>query len=48
VEALLRGEHGVLVGLVRGQVSTTPLAEVVASCKPLDMRLWELAKVLAT
>ncbi|MEW6681404.1 MAG: ATP-dependent 6-phosphofructokinase [Nitrospirota bacterium] len=47
VEALVRGEHGVLVGLIRGQVTTTPLAEVVSSCKPIDMRLWELAKVLA-
>jgi hypothetical protein len=32
---------------VRGDVVTTPLREVVSSCKPLDMRLWELAKVLA-
>jgi 6-phosphofructokinase 1 len=47
VDALLRGEHGVLVGFVRGDVVTTPLREVVSSCKPLDMRLWELAKVLA-
>jgi 6-phosphofructokinase 1 len=47
VEALTRGEHGVLVGLIRGQVATTPLAEVVSACKPVDMRLWELAKTLA-
>jgi 6-phosphofructokinase 1 len=47
VEALARGEHGVLVGLIRGQVATTPLAEVVSACKPVDMRLWELAKTLA-
>jgi 6-phosphofructokinase 1 len=47
VEALVRGEHGVLVGLIRGEVATTPLTEVVSTCKPLDMRLWELAKVLA-
>ncbi|MFZ5876721.1 MAG: ATP-dependent 6-phosphofructokinase [Nitrospirota bacterium] len=47
VDALSRGAHGVLVGLVRGDVAATPLSEVVASCKPLDMRLWELAKVLA-
>lgn len=46
VEALVRGEHGVLVGLVRGVVATTPLAEVVTSCKPLDMRLWDLAQTL--
>jgi 6-phosphofructokinase 1 len=47
VETLLRGEHGVLVGQLRGEVATTPLAEVISSCKPLDMRLWELAKILA-
>jgi 6-phosphofructokinase 1 len=47
VDALVRGQHGVLVGFVRGEVATTPLAEVVASCKPLDMRLWDLAGVLA-
>jgi 6-phosphofructokinase 1 len=47
VEALQRGERDVLVGLRRGEVATTPLAEVVSSCKPLDTRLWELAKILA-
>lgn len=47
VEVLARGEHGVLVGLIRNEVTTTPLTEVVNACKPMDMRLWELAKVLA-
>ena len=46
-EALARGEHGVLVGLRRGEVATTPLAEVAAQRKPLDLRLLELARVLA-
>lgn len=46
-EHLARGEHGVLVGLVRGEVSATPLDEVVANTKPLDLRLLELAGVLA-
>lgn len=46
-EALARGEHGVLVGLNKGDVTTTPLAEVVASKKPLDLRLLDLARVLA-
>jgi 6-phosphofructokinase 1 len=47
VEALVQGKHDVLVGLMRNEVATTPLTEVVSACKPLDMRLWELANVLA-
>jgi 6-phosphofructokinase 1 len=46
VDCLARGEHGVLVGLQRGAVATTPLAEVVANPKPLDLGLLELASVL--
>jgi 6-phosphofructokinase 1 len=47
-EALVRGERGVLVGFVKGEVVTTPLAEVVGKQKPLDPRLVEMAAVLAT
>ena len=47
VERITRGEHGALVGLVRGEISATPLAEVVANKKPLDLRLLELARMLA-
>jgi 6-phosphofructokinase 1 len=47
VEALVRGETGVLVGLLRGEVATTPLAEVAGAAKPLDLRLMDLARVLA-
>jgi 6-phosphofructokinase 1 len=47
VDALARGERGVLFGLLRGEVASTPLAEVVANRKPLDLRLLELARVLA-
>jgi len=46
-EHLARGEHGVLVGLLKGEMAATPLAEVVANKKPLDLRLLELARVLA-
>lgn len=45
--SLARGEHGVLVGLNKGEITTTPLAEVVSQKKPLDMHLVELARVLA-
>jgi len=46
-EALARGEHSVLVGLIKGEVTTTPLAEVVRKKKPLDLHLLELSRVLA-
>jgi 6-phosphofructokinase 1 len=47
IDALARGEHGVLVGLNKGQITTTPLATVVTNRKQLDMSLYELAAVLA-
>ena len=47
VERLARGEHGVLVGLIKGEMAATPLAEVVANKKPLDQRLLELVRMLA-
>jgi len=47
VERLTRGEHGVLVGLVKGEIASTPLTEVVTHKKPLDLRLLELARMLA-
>jgi 6-phosphofructokinase 1 len=46
-ERAVRGEHSVLVGLVKGEIAATPLAEVVANKKPLDPRLLELVRVLA-
>jgi len=47
VDALARGENGVLVGWVRGGVTTTPLAEIAGQQKGLDPELFELAQVLA-
>lgn len=46
-EHLARGEYGVLMGLLKGEIAATPLAEVLANEKPLDLRLLELAQVLA-
>ncbi|HEV8717122.1 MAG TPA: ATP-dependent 6-phosphofructokinase [Candidatus Binatia bacterium] len=46
VEALVRGETGVLVGMIQSQVTTTPLAEVVGKQKPIDPELFTLAKIL--
>jgi 6-phosphofructokinase 1 len=36
IERLSRGEHGVLVGLIKGEIAVTPLDEVVANKKALD------------
>ena len=45
--ALARGEFGVLLGMVRGEIAATPYAEIIGKPKPLDPRLLELAGVLA-
>ena len=47
VDCLARGEHGKLLGLVRGEVRGTPLEEVVGQPKVLDLGLLKLQKVLA-
>ncbi|HWP48668.1 MAG TPA: 6-phosphofructokinase [Candidatus Limnocylindrales bacterium] len=47
VESLARGEHGRLIGLLKGEVTATPLAEVVVNKKLPDLHLLELARVLA-
>jgi 6-phosphofructokinase 1 len=47
-EQLAGSAHGVLVGLNYGQITATPLAEVVANKKLLDLRLMMLAQVLAS
>ncbi len=47
VETLLRGETGVVEVLQSGQVTTLPLEQVVGAPKPLDLRLYELANILA-
>jgi len=46
-EALAKGERGVLVGFIKGEIVTTPLADVVGKQKSLDPRLVALAGVLA-
>ena len=47
VERLGSDEHGILVGLLKGEMAATPLSEVVANKKLLDKRLLELVGVLA-
>ncbi len=46
-EQLARGEYGVMVGLLRGEIIPTPLSEVVANKKTLDPELIQLVKTLA-
>ncbi len=44
---LAAGESGLLVGTLKGEISSTPLREVVTQPKRLDPHLLELAEVLA-
>ncbi|NDJ85615.1 MAG: 6-phosphofructokinase [Chloroflexi bacterium] len=46
-EAIHKGDFGVLVGLTKGAITTTPLSEVTSNVKQLDAGLIELAKTLA-
>jgi len=45
-EHLAQGEHGLLMGLIKGEIASTPLAEVVANKKQLDLTLLDLAGAL--
>jgi 6-phosphofructokinase 1 len=47
VQALARGEHGVLAGLLNGEVAYTPLEDVIRGEKPLDPQMLDLLRVLA-
>jgi 6-phosphofructokinase 1 len=47
VDHLERGEHGIMVGLVKGDIRATALEEVVGMQKQLDLSLLRLQKVLA-
>ena len=42
-----RKEYGVLIGLIEGAVSATPLEDVVSNKKTLDLQLLEVARILA-
>ena len=45
-EALARGERGVLVGLIKGEIRTTPLETVASNKKQIDLNLFELQRRL--
>lgn len=44
---LSQGRDGVLIGLLKDEISVTPLSEVLANKKSLDLRLLEMARILA-
>lgn len=46
VERIAKGGSGILMGLLKGEVASTPLVEVVNNKKTLDLSLFELARVL--
>jgi 6-phosphofructokinase 1 len=45
-EYIAQGKFGVLAGLNKGQITPTPLAEVAATKKPLDLSLLRLSEAL--
>jgi 6-phosphofructokinase 1 len=47
VDTLAAGRQGVLAGIVKGEVVTTPLAEITGRTRPADASLLELARVMA-
>lgn len=46
IEAIDRGEFGVLVGIQDNNIVTTPFSEVIGKSKPLDEDLLKLARIL--
>jgi 6-phosphofructokinase 1 len=47
IDQLSRDRYGAMVGLIKGEIAATCLTEVIANKKSLDLRLMELATVLA-
>ena len=47
VDQLVQGKSGVLVGLVKNEIATTPHEEIAGKHRPVDPRLFELARILA-
>jgi 6-phosphofructokinase 1 len=43
---LANGQYGVLAGLLKSEIKATPLAEVAATKKMIDLNLFELARIL--
>ena len=48
IEHFDRGETGILVGLLNGQIAATPYSQVIKNKKTLDTSLLNLSRVLST
>ncbi len=46
VTTLSKDVDGVLVGMIKGEIATTPLTEVAVNTKQIDLSLFELARIL--
>jgi 6-phosphofructokinase 1 len=47
VDTLASGTHGVLAGIIKGEIVATPLAEITGKMRPADASLLELARTMA-
>jgi 6-phosphofructokinase 1 len=47
VDVLARGRHGVLAGIIKGDIAITPLEEITGRTRPADASLLELARTMA-
>jgi len=47
IDTLASGKHAVLVGIVKGDIITTPLAEITGRTRPADASMLELARTMA-
>jgi 6-phosphofructokinase 1 len=47
VDTLAAGRHGVLAGIVGGDVMVTPLEDIAGRMRPADAQLLELARIMA-
>jgi len=47
IATLAEGRHNVLVGMVKGDIVTTPLIEIAGRMRPADATLLELARTMA-
>jgi 6-phosphofructokinase 1 len=47
VEQLVRGNYGVMIGMLKNEISATPLELVSTTSKPLDVKLLQLTRMLA-
>ncbi len=46
-QRLMDGEHGVVVGMIKGQETPTPYEQIVGRTKGVDPKLFELSHILA-